>query len=121
MVFYGKSGFAEEGEVGFGGVGGGALAGGGVGDDNYVSRGYVVWISFLKKTNQGWGVFGVVFGDDVKFGATADDDLGKDCSDVKVATYEESVVHFDGGVAPMDVAVKGVINGGIFEVCKLSL
>ena len=48
LIFDRKTAFAEEGEVGFGGVGGRALAGGGVGDDHYVASGYVVWIDVVQ-------------------------------------------------------------------------
>ena len=48
LIFDRKAAFAQEGEVGFGGVGGGALAGGGVGDDDNVAGGYVVWIDVVQ-------------------------------------------------------------------------
>ena len=72
LGFDGEAAFAEEGEVGFGGVGGAALAGGGVGDDDEVGAFQVEGVAGLEEADQGGGVFGVVFGADVEFGAAAD-------------------------------------------------
>jgi molybdopterin-biosynthesis enzyme MoeA-like protein len=47
-----------------------------------------------------------VLGYNVKFSATADDNLCKYSSDVKIAAYQQSIVIFDGGVAPVDVTVE---------------
>ena len=48
LIFDCEAAFAEECQVGFGGVSGGALAGGGVGDDHYVAGGYVVWVDVVQ-------------------------------------------------------------------------
>ena len=72
LGFDGEAAAAEQGEVGFGGVGGGALAGGGVGDGDDVGAFQVDGVGGLDEADQGGGVFGGVFGDEVEFGAAAD-------------------------------------------------
>ena len=120
LVFDGEAGFAEDGEVGFGGVGGAAVAGGGVGDEDDVVGGELGAVGLFEETCHRGGVFGVVFGDDVELVGAADEDFGEDGVDVEVAADEEAVVGFDLGVTPVGVAVEVGVDGGVFEVGELA-
>jgi hypothetical protein len=58
---------------------------------------------------------------DVELVAAAYQHFGKDCVYVDVHAYEEAVMVFDDGVAPVDVAVEWVINGGVGEVGEFAV
>ena len=121
MAFDGEATLFEQGEVGFGGVGGGALAGCGVGDDDEVAGSDVIGVGVLEEPHQGRSVLGIVLGDDVKLVATADDHFGEDGADVEVQADQQAVVGLDFGVAPVPVPVERRVNGGVGEVGELPL